>query len=388
MKKLHVLQLICPTGFYGAERWVLALAHNLDADAVRCDLAVTRESKNQDLEIVNHYPSGEGQVFEVEMSGRFDLRVVSKLCALIKKRDIDVIHTHGYKSDILGLLAARVAGVNCVSTPHGFGEPTDFKLKVFIRIGAFCLRFFDTVAPLSRQLMDEVINFGVPERKLVYIQNAVNLKEVDVYFEKRRHTDEVKLKKTIGFVGQMIERKQIAHILDIFNALWRDDKNIELVLLGDGAQRQQLEEYAQTLPCIEAVSFLGFRTDRLDIMLNFDLFVMTSSSEGIPRCLMEAVAMGIPVAAYGITGIDQLITHEETGLLADFGEKDTLGRYWRKLLDEPTYASELTKNGRKFVLDNFSSERMAREYLELFEALVQGKTALDHSVKNTASPPT
>ena len=145
MKNLNVLQFICPTGFYGAERWILALANNIKDEGVRCDLAVTNESESQDFEIINQYPTHIGQTFKLPMKGRFDLSVVSGLCKLIKKRDIHIIHTHGYKSDIIGLLVAKKCKIKCVSTPHGFGEPSDFKLKVYIRLGALCLRFFDRV---------------------------------------------------------------------------------------------------------------------------------------------------------------------------------------------------------------------------------------------------
>ena len=151
MEKLHILQLICPVGFYGAERWILALANNLDPARIQCDLAVTKENSTQNLEIVKSFPTKAGQTFKLEMNGRFDLSVINKLCALIRLRRIDVIHTHGYKSDILGLLASKLTGIKCVSTPHGFGEKIDLKLKLYIDLGCFLLRYFDSVAPLSNQ---------------------------------------------------------------------------------------------------------------------------------------------------------------------------------------------------------------------------------------------
>ena len=121
-----------------------------------------------------------------------------------------------------------------------------------------------------------------------------------------------KTKKRIGFIGQMISRKNIKDILDIFESLSSHRNDLELVLLGDGEDRANLEEYTATLRSKNDIEFLGYRDDRLDFLRSFDLFVMTSTLEGIPRCLMEACAMGIPVAAYDIAGIDQLIEHERT----------------------------------------------------------------------------
>lgn len=369
MKNINILQFICPTGFYGAERWILALANNIEDDNIRCDLVVTKESESQNLEIVSQYPNDKGQAFKLPMKGRFDLSVVSKLCALIKQRDIHIIHTHGYKSDILGLLAAKRSGIKCLCTPHGFGEPEDFKLKVFTQVGAFCLRYFDKVSPLSRQLLDEVIDYGVPVTKTRYIQNGVDLKEVDqLHSQPKRPAQSTE--KRIGFIGQMIPRKNITEILDVFNYLWQKDNNILLLLLGDGDSRAELEKYATTLPCQTHIQFLGFRSDRLDLLKSFDLFVMTSSSEGIPRCLMETMGMEIPVVAYDIPGIDQLLSHQETGLLAPFGEQDTLIKQWEKILYDTVYAQKIAAQGRTFVLDNFSAARMAREYITLYKEML------------------
>ncbi len=76
-----------------------------------CDLAVTKESETQDLTVATLYPRDKGEVHYLPMNGRFDLRVVDKLVEVIKQRQIDVIHTHGYKSDILGVLAAKKARI-------------------------------------------------------------------------------------------------------------------------------------------------------------------------------------------------------------------------------------------------------------------------------------
>ncbi len=368
MKKINVLQFICPTGFYGAERWVLALNNNLDSKKVRSYLVVTKEANSQ-LEIVKHFKSDEGEAFEIEVSSRFSTTALTSLCKLIKERKIDIIHTHGYKSDILGVVAAKLTGIKSISTPHGFGEHNDFKLRAYISIGKYCLRFFDRTVPLSQQLVDEVIEAGVPESKVTFIRNAVDLKEVEQYRLKESKKDHLAQLK-IGYIGQMIQRKNIDHILDIFNEVWLKNNNTQLLLLGDGKESERLQTYAGTLPSAEAISFLGFRNDRLDLLSQFDLFVMTSSDEGIPRCLMEAIAMGVPVAAYNIPGIDQLVKHKETGLLADYGDKDVLKDSWQRLLSDKSYAQDLAEKGRQFVNDVYSGQRMADEYAALYQALL------------------
>jgi glycosyltransferase involved in cell wall biosynthesis len=91
---------------------------------------------------------------------------------------VGVTHIHGYKSDIVGFITARKIGIKCVSTLHGFGLPSSIKLRAFIRMVIWMLKYFDKVVPLSMQLKDEVIAFGVSKRKIEYIQNGVDLSEV------------------------------------------------------------------------------------------------------------------------------------------------------------------------------------------------------------------
>lgn len=368
MRKINVLQFITPTGFYGAERWILALNNNLDPAKIRSDLVVTIENGMQP-EIMKYFKEGECQAFEIKMKFRLSLSGIRELVKLIKQRDIDIIHTHGYKSDILGLIAARLCGIKAVTTPHGFGEPVDLKLKAFIKLGKFFIRFFDAVAPLSEQLVKEIKVAGIADQKIHFIRNAVDLKEVEQFRLNKKSKISPDQPLRIGYIGQMIPRKKIDHILDIFNQIWLENNNIALYLLGDGISRLEMEAHATTLPSRESIHFLGFRNNRLELLSQFDLFVMTSSDEGIPRCLMEAIAMGIPVAAYSIPGIDQLVKHEETGLLAKYGDRETLMKYWDKLLSDKKYASKLAKQGRVFINERYSGQRMAKEYTDLYQKL-------------------
>ncbi len=367
---MKILQFICSTGFYGAERWVLALSKHMPSN-VTSELAVTLEPGTEDLELVKQFKPI-GKTHHVPMHGRFDVGAVKKLAALIKDNNIDIIHTHGYKSDILGVMAAKKAGIPCVVTPHGFENAADFKLRLFIWAGCQAMRFADKVVPLSKQLLADVKKFNVVEHKLAYIQNGVDLSEVEAVRITKKPKPE-NSKKVIGFVGQMISRKNITAILDCFDALYKKRQDIQLVFLGDGEDRPKLESYADTLDSDHAISFLGFRNDRLEQLRDFDMFVMTSTLEGIPRCLMEACAMEIPVSAYDIAGIDQLITHKESGLLTPLHNTEQLQKDWETLLDDTDYAQQLAQNARAFVQEHFSAQRMADEYYALFSTMLNEK---------------
>ena len=100
------------------------------------------------------------------LKGRFDPMIIMRLSRLIRQNKIDIIHTHGYKSDILGLLAARITGIKAVSTPHGFENAPDLKLQTFIRLGCAALKRFDYVAPLSEELKSDMLRIKVNRSKI------------------------------------------------------------------------------------------------------------------------------------------------------------------------------------------------------------------------------
>lgn len=364
---MNVLQFICPIGLHGAEMWILALAKNLDRNKINCQLAVTRESEDQNIEVWHRFKRLGLDAHQISLHSRFDPLAVTALCKLIRREKIDVIHTHGYKSDILGLIAARITGIKAVSTPHGFENVKDLKLQLFIRLGNWALRYFDRVAPLSEELEADMHKIRVHPDKIQMIQNGVDLQEV----ESERGNPTPSLypdpdEKRIGYVGQLIYRKNLGDMIKAFDLLYQTHQNIRLILIGDGPMKTELEEMAKSLNSGGRIEFLGYREDRLRLIKELSLFCMTSSLEGIPRCMMEAMGMGIPVAAYNIPGVDKLILHKKTGLMADFGQIEELKTCWEQILFDEAYGEQIAIAGRNHVIEHFSAERMAKEYTDLY----------------------
>lgn len=351
--------------------WILALARNLEPANVDLHLAVTCESPRQDLELLSRMEALGFRCHRIRMAGRFDPRVIPALSHVIRENRIQVIHTHGYKSDILGLAAARLSGIRSVSTPHGFENAPDPKLQLFIRAGCLALRHFDRVAPLSEELAADIRRIGVAPERIRLILNGVDLSEIE---KERPHPVPEQYRdngeKRIGYVGQIAHRKNVRDLITAFDLLHGDHPHCRLMLVGDGPQRRELEEYARSLKSSAGIELLGYRPDRLQFMKAMDVFCMSSSLEGIPRCMMEAMALGRPVAAYRIPGVDRLIIHEKTGLMADFGDVEGLKGCMEKLLFDRALAEALAEAGRRHVTETFSAERMAQEYGALYRRII------------------
>jgi len=365
----NVLHFISPTGFYGAERWILALASKMGGDRGRCELAIISENPEQKFEILERYPASAGNKYRLEMARSFDFSIIGRLAELLREQQIDLIHTHGYKSDIIGYLAARRAGVACVSTPHGYGLHNDAKLRFYYYISGHFLKRFDRVAPLSEELADQVREMGVSESRLQVIENAFDVDEIDAVIKASPIRKASNISR-IGYVGQLIPRKQIDQLINVFARLSAKEPDLELIIAGEGKQRAELEALANSLECRDKISFLGYVEDRLELMRTFDMFVMTSASEGIPRSLMEAMALSLPVVAYNIQGVDVLIEHDATGLLAPLSDQDSLESNISSIIDNIDVAQRLGNGARMHVETRFSASRMSDEYQALYIELL------------------
>jgi glycosyltransferase involved in cell wall biosynthesis len=366
--KLKVLQFISPTGFYGAERWVLALAKNLPNELMESPLLVTTEANIEKLEIEHYYKELDKVSYSIHLASKFDFFSVFRISKLIKKLNIDIIQTHNYKSNILGLLAARLAGIKCIITPHGYDDPSNKKLSFYNWIDKKTLKYADAVAPLSPDLLNDCKMAKVPNKKIHYIQNGVDLDELNdsldqPLFEKGNNL-------IMGYIGQVISRKNVDHIIQVYANLKQTLPNLELHIIGDG---DELERLKQLPYCDNNIKFLGFRKDRLQFLRNFDVFVLSSKLEGVPRCLMEASALGVPSVAYNIPGVDKIIRHGENGLLADYGSIAQLTANCKKLLTQPELRAKFSVEGQKIVQQEFSAKRMANEYIVLFDKLIDGQ---------------
>lgn len=372
-QKVKVLQFICPTGLFGAERWILALAkYFVSHPEIDCRLVISQEHPDQNIAVYDKFRELGLTAYKVPMRGKFDPFGIWRLAKLLKKEKIDIIHTHGYKSDILGLLAARISRKKIVATPHGFENVKDLKLQLFIKLGCMALKRCDAVAPLSDELQNDMSRIKMNPEKVHLITNGVDLDEV----ESVRSSSGLPSKefagdeKIIGYVGQLAFRKNIDALINTFDLLYKERQDVRLLLIGDGPLRKDLEQKAQLLESGSHIEFLGYRDDRLQYVKQMDIFCMTSSLEGIPRCVMEAMAMGTPAVAFQIPGIDKLIIDKETGLLAPYGDIKALVRGWQMILSDQEFAAQIGTVGRRHILDNFSARRMADEYTALYRKML------------------
>jgi len=370
MSRYTVMQLGSPTGLYGAEHWILALIRHLDRDEVETIVSVIRDDPSLEAPLCSVAAREGFRTFVIEAPGRFNWAAVRQLRQYILENEVDVLHTHGYKMDIAGLLATRGTRCRLVTTPHGWSTGAGLALRIYEGIDRAIFPFFDAVAPLSETLHDELLSVPGVKRKLHLIRNAVDISEIDATSARAPQLAAWREEGQfiVGYVGQLITRKALEVLIDAFAGLETPKK--KLVLVGDGPQRAELEAQVARLGLQADVHFFGFRSDRIAFMKSFDVFAMASRLEGIPRCLMESMAAGVSIVASDIPGCNDLVTHDSTGLLFPLDDVSALTATLTRLTDAQERV-RLSDNARRFVVAEYSAESMARRYQELFRKLLQ-----------------
>ncbi len=369
------MQLGNPTGMYGAERWILALVKYLDPGTIRSVVGVIQDKPGAATpELCVHVEKLGLPTIEFEAPGKLSLSAISQIRRFVKDENIDILHTHGYKTDIIGRLATIGTSCRIVATPHGWSQDAGPALRMYEALDRLCFMTFDKVVPLSQDLYAGLTRIPFLKRKLKVITNGVDIGEI-------RETGRRQIKTelsgnvatfTIGYIGQLIHRKRIDTLITAFSKLEIDSKR--LILIGEGPQRGQYEQLAKDLGIDDVVHFLGFRSDRIELLMEFDVFALASELEGIPRCVMEAMAAGVPVIASKIPGCTDIVRHEINGLLFEVGNHDELARHMHALMQDPALRQRLCSSARKTVEREFSAQRMADEYRALFLSLT-GKTS-------------
>lgn len=371
MRTLRVLQFGSSNGLFGAERWILALIRYCDRSEVENTIITIKDSPAARTDLIDKAEEMGFHTDLVEACGPYDPRTIFRTAALIRKHNIDILHTHGYKSDIIGYLAAKLARVPVISTPHGSELSINRKLNMYHKIGDHFLRKVDKVVPVSEGLRDEYLNKGVPPEKIKLILNGVDIMDVeekspDEQFSALKNENNLKL---IGFVGQLIERKGLPNLIRAMKTVTQSMK-ARLVLIGEGSAGNELKKMVESEGLSGEVDFLGFRTDRLEIMKCFDAFVLPSYLEGLPRVIMEAMAAKVPVIASDIPGVREIVHNNKTGILVPTDSPDELAYQISELINNSQKADELRQNAFNYVKANHSAERMSMEYTELYYNLL------------------
>jgi glycosyltransferase involved in cell wall biosynthesis len=235
------------------------------------------------------------------------------LVELFRERRPSVVHTHGYRADVLAGHAARRAGVPVTATVHGF-IGGDRRNRLYEILQRLALRRFDAVMPVSRPMAAELRDWGVPDRRLHVVSNGFDPDaELRTRADARRELGLPDAAFQLGWIGRLSPEKGPDVMLHALSLI--ADDTVRLSVLGAGPERERLESLAKRLGIERRITWHGVQLGAARLATAFDAIVLSSRAEGTPVVLFEAMAAGTPIVATRVGGIPDVVTEAEAALV-------------------------------------------------------------------------
>ena len=320
-----------------------------------------------------------------ELSPIHDAVSAWRLARIIRTARPDIVHTHTAKAGAVGRVAALLAGRRpvVVHTFHGhvlrgyFGR---FGTLAFRAIETALARVTDRLVAVSPEVRDELVGLGVaPASKFSVIRLGIEL-EPRVAFdgdtrEVRRRLGVDPDRFVVGWFGRMTAVKRTDDLLSMLAGLRDLGVDALLLLVGDGDDRERLEERAHDLGLARSCLFLGYQEDVAAWYAACDAVVLTSASEGTPVTIIEALAAGRPVVVTRVGGVPDVVDEGETGFLVDPGDTRGLAERLATLAGDPALRTRMGEEGRVRVLERYAVERLVDDVDALYRELLTGASS-------------
>jgi glycosyltransferase involved in cell wall biosynthesis len=316
-----------------------------------------------------------------------DLRATAELVRVFRRERPAVVHTHNPKSGVLGRVAARIAKVPViVNTVHGlYANPalSPGKRWVVDRAEAWAMRLshqelFQSHEDLERALRERM----VPPQRASWLGNGVDLRRFDPAVIPPEATRELRRKwevdptaPIVGAVGRLVREKGYLELFEAASEVRRVHPSVAFVVVGpseptkgDGLSASELE-VAKRAGVVVAGE--GDRKDMPSIYAAFDVFVLPSHREGMPRSLIEASAMQRPVVATEIRGCREVVESDRTGILVPPRNPRALAGAIEQLLADPRRAEAMGREGRARAIDRFDEDAVVERTVQTYRRLLR-----------------
>jgi L-malate glycosyltransferase len=303
------------------------------------------------------------EVHEVRVPQRAYLRERAAVANLCRRLQPTVVHTHGYRPDVLDAGAARALAIPTITSVHGF-TGGDLKNRVYQFLQRVAFRRFSAVIAVSRPLVTWLIDRGVPRERIHCVPNAwLSPGALLGPREARLQWGITEQQFHIGWVGRLSHEKG-ADVLLAAAARLRD-LPIGVSIVGEGRERLRLEAEARRLGLNAQVRFHGMVADAGRAMAGFDLLVLSSRTEGTPIVLFEAMAAGTPVVATRVGGVPDVVSEREA-LLVRPNDPEALGAAIREVHTGREAAARRAAAARRRLEHEFAPEPWLARHEEIY----------------------
>jgi len=280
----------------------------------------------------------------------------------LRKAKPDVVHCHNVAPTIQAAAAARLAGVRRVITTrhrlelHPYDAAQELKYNL---AGWFC----DWITGIC-----EITCVGIRAGRFARRNRVVLVYNGTSAVERVTEGSLAKRGFTLLFVGRLVREKDLATLIRAVALAAERVPELELWIVGSGADREALESLTRELALNGRVRFHGQQTNTAPFFSAADAFVMSSISEGLPMSLLQSMSLGTPAILTDVDGMGEVLRLTNSGLLVPPGDPAAFAEAIVKLAQDPVLQAELSRRAKEAYATRFTLEKMSEAYLRLYQA--------------------
>lgn len=369
-RPIRILHITFNMGFGGTEQVIRQLVTNLPAD----------EFSNQVLCIDGHVGEiGEQiaeqgiRVFALKRKPGFDWQLAKQIRKEVREQRIDIVHCHQYTPWVYGWLAHIGTSAKVVFTEHGRFHPDRYRIKA-IFINPLMASTSHAIVAISRATRQSLAQYEfVPRPKIEVIYNGIRgmTRDEGIALKTRKELGIPEDEFVMGTVARLDPVKNQGMMLEAFSeVLSHQPDSCWLLIVGDGPDREALEEKTRKLGVSKKVIFVGFEAHPEKYLSVMNLFLLSSHTEGASMTLLEALSMGIPIVATRVGGNEEIIDNGITGYLTEPNNKDQFKDAMIRFMSQGENTKKTMSESCQTVFNNrFSISNFIYHYSVFYKAL-------------------
>ncbi len=321
-----------------------------------------------------------------EISPLRDAVAIFRLARMMRELRPHILHTHTAKAGAVARLATMLAGGArppiVVHTFHGH-----VLRGYFGRFQTTAFRLLERGSPggrprlvaVSPQVRDDLVALGVaPAEKFRVIRLGIELEERVTSGRSREEARRLlgipNGRFVVGWVGRMTAVKRTDDVLEALRRLRERGVDACLCMVGDGPDRDHVEQRAHGLGIVRHCLFLGYQEDVAPLYQAFDAVILPSVNEGTPVSVIEALAAGRPVVATAVGGVPDVVREGVDGFLVEPGDLDGLAERLERLAADPELRARMGAAGRARVVPRYAVDRLIDDIDTLYRTLLEERT--------------